>query len=190
MPRRVNRNLPDSRYVLPGSRGASTPLRFVGRPGPPHLRLREANDIPVSAALQTPASESPRCALRTVGDYRATIRFAKRISGSPFSPSAGMGAGSESMPRIEERSRECASGGRKIPARRMSRRSSEVRSSGSRAQRSSSASRSDRRIAYSRIDFQRAPSDIGKPDTAPAHSAKPRPGRAPPRHSRVFGTGE
>ena len=80
--------------------------------------------------------------------------------------------GSRSIePRIEERRRECASGGRKFPARTMSRRSSCVRNAVSRAIRSSSASRSDRRAAYARIDFQSPPSDAGEPDTAPAHSA-------------------
>jgi hypothetical protein len=83
-----------------------------------------------------------------------------------------MASGSGSTPRIRERRRECASGGRKIPARTRSRRSCADRNAVSSAHRSASASRSTRRVAYTRIDFHRAPSVAGDPDTAPAHSAK------------------
>ena len=103
------------------------------------------------------------------------------MSGSPLSPSEGRTAGSGSMPRIEERRRECASGGRKIPARTTSRRSSGVRNAVSR--------RSVRRARQGATEgssthgsISRGPPRMpGSPTRRPPTPPTPRPGPAPLR---------
>jgi len=95
------------------------------------------------------------------------------------------------MPRIEERRRECASGGKEDPGAVRCR--GVLPESGiavSRANRPSSASRSDRRVAYARIDFQSPPSDAGgNPTRRLPTPPTPRSGPARSSYSRAARVG-